>query len=220
MVTTIIPRNQALVATPYSMFNPPPLVPGTDGVAVPKENTTAVLCIAPGAATTYNELWGQELTLHAGDPHLALSSDDTYPNQIFHRDYSVLTGLDSDHELARVLVEFWQSRGFELGSLRQAWFDYLDQLTKPMKWSSLVRSELAAGRAFFLARKEEPVQVLGVVDTRLMTSEGPTQVRHGSVLVRHPDDPTNVWLQDAKVFARRYVWIKDPASGLLIPETN
>ncbi|HEU4715336.1 MAG TPA: hypothetical protein VFS14_00715 [Candidatus Saccharimonadales bacterium] len=216
---TIIPRNQSLSATPFNMFHLPPMVPGTNGMALPKADTVSVLCIAPGGATTHNDNWGQELTLHPGDPHLALAPDDTYPNQVFHRDY-VPVEPAPDHRLAAVLRDFWQQRGYAEEDLRDAWRRYLERFSTPPRWAELVRAQVEAGEVFFLARKEQPVLVRGVVDLRFMTSEGPTRLEHGSVLVEHPDDATNQWLLRADKFAGRYNWVEEPASGLLIPEVD
>lgn len=220
MTTSIILHNQALRTTPYNIFHLPPLVPGTNGVATPKPGADAVLCIAPGAATTYNEAWGQDLTLNPGDPHLAIASDDTYPNQVFHRDYVIKHGVTMSDPLARVLVQFWKERGFTLEHLTTAWPTYLGRLKKlkkPPSWMRIVEKELAKGSVFFFVKKEQPVIVRGVVDLRFTTSEGPTQLEHGAVLVQHPEDETNQWLIRAKKFAARYDWVKQPKSGLLIP---
>lgn len=220
MVTTIVPHNQSLKVTPYSVYHPPAFVPGTtNGVAQPKPTATAILCIAPAEATTYNPNWEQELTLHPGDPHLALAPNDTYPNQVFHRDYVVKDGAQ-DHPLAATLRKFWRDRGYSEKDLRQAWNKYLKRFKKPPKWAGQVRSLLAEGVVFFVARKEQAVVVRGVVDLRFMTSEGPTLLEHGAVLVQHPDDATNQWLVRAEKFAQRYDWQQSPRSGLLIPTVD
>jgi hypothetical protein len=221
LVTSIIARNQSLSATPFSMFHLPPLVPGTDGIAIPKPGTTAVLCIAPGSATTYNESWGQEFTLNPGDPHLAIASDDTYPNQIFNRDYVVIGAVTSSNTLGEVLREFWVTRGFGEDDFREAWLRYLAKFSEPLPpWLTTVRQLVSQDKYFFLAKKEQPAIVRGVVDLRILTSEGPTRVEHGSVLLEHPDDPTNQWLARAEKFAQRYDWVRAPTNGLFIPNTN
>lgn len=220
MARTIIPHNQSLKATPYSAYHPPTVVPGTaNGVALPKPEATAVLCIAPAEATTYNPNWEQELTLHPGDPHLALAPDDTYPNQVFHRDY-IVKGVAWDNPLAATLRRFWRERGYSEEDLRRAWSDYLQRFKKPPKWVVQVRPLVAEGEVFFVARKEQAVVVHGVVDLRFMTSEGPTLLEHGAVLVQHPDDPSNQWLVRAEQFARRYEWQQSPRSGLVIPTVD
>jgi len=219
MVETIIPYNQSLQATPYTMFHLPPFVPGTDGVAAPKPEATATLCVAPGDATTYNPNWQQELTLHPGVPHLALAANDTYPNQAFGRDYTVTGPVGRRDPLAKVLKDFWSSRGYGNDELRAAWLGYLDTFSKPLPWMAQVRAQVMSGQYFFNAKKERPIVVRGVVDLRFTTSEGPTLVEHGSVLVEHWDDPTNQWLIRAGNFAKRYDWVKAPSSGLLIPDT-
>lgn len=217
MTTSIVPRNQALDTTPYTIFHPPPLVPGTNGVAVPKPGANAVLCIAPSEATTHNMHWGQTLNLHTGEPHLAISPDDTYPNQVFLRDYAIKASVANDHPLARTLAEFWDTRGFGPAQLLAVWSDYLKRFKKPPSWVKMVRRELAQGRVFFFAEKTQPIIVRGVVDLRFMTSEGPTRLEHGAILAEHPDDRTNQWLLRAEKFAKRYEWAKQPKSGLLIP---
>lgn len=220
MVTSIVPRNHSLDATPMNMFHLPPLVPGTSGLALPKAEAIAVLCVAPAETTAHNANWGQELTLYPGVPHLALAPDDTYPNQVFSRDYLVESIADPRHPLAVVLREFWASRGYGEDDLRSAWHKYLATFTTPPAWLEMVRTAMANGSLFFHAKKAQPVIVRGVVDLRFMTSEGPTLVEHGSVLVEHPDDCTNQWLIRHEKFAQRYNWVEAPSGGLLIPDVN
>lgn len=220
-VTSIVAYNQSLAATPWNMFSLPPLVPGTAGLALPKADTTAVMCIAPGEATTYNKNWGQQLTLHPGNPHLALAKDDTYPNQVFSQDYVVVEAMEEAHPLAQVLLSFWHDRNCGRSHLQQAWRNYLSTFGKKRpKWVDRVKAQVEAGHLFFLARKEQQAIIRGVIDLRFQTSEGPTLAEHGSVLVEHPDDPTNQWLIRPDKFTKRYDWVREPSSGLLIPDVQ
>lgn len=221
MVSTIIPRNQVLATTPYSAYHLPPLVPGTEGIAKPKPTARAVVCVAPGSAKATNRYWEQELDLHHGDPHQAIAADDTYPNQVFARDYTVKAPVTLDDPLAVVLRDFWAARGFNESTLRDAWFYYLNTFKKRKPpWWKTVRQAVHDGSLFFEARKDREAIVRGVVDLRITTSEGPTTVEHGSVLLQHPDDPSNQWLARAEKFANRYDWVRTPKSGLLIPQNR
>lgn len=217
MVTSIVPHNQALASTPFDLFHQPPLVPGTAGIALPKPGANAVLCIAPGNAIAPNDTDGQELTLNTGVPHLALSTTDTYPNQVFHRDYVIVDAVAPTNPLANTLREFWEAQGFNTDALRTAWLHYLAAFQKQPKWLEFVKGKVLAGDYFFLGKKEQPALVRGVIDLRLMTSEGPVLAEHGSVVAEHPDDPTNQWLIGYERFSQRYNWVKEPSSGLLIP---
>ena len=129
-VSTIILRNQVLKATPFSAYHLPPLVPGTDGIAKPKPTARAVVCIAPGTTKATNRYWEQELDLHRGDPHQAIATDDTYPNQVFARDYTVKAPVALDDPLAVVLRDFWAARSYSETALRDAWFFYLSSFKK------------------------------------------------------------------------------------------
>ena len=221
MVATIVPHNQVLKTTPYSPYHLPPLVPGTAGTALPKPSARAVVCIAPGNATATNRHWQQELDLHRGDPHQAIAVDDTYPNQVFARDYSVHGAVAPSEPLAAALMKFWGTRGFDEATLREAWLRYLDTFKKRKPpWWKRVRQAVEKGSVFFEAKKDREVVVMGVVDLRITTSEGPTTLEHGSVLLQHPDDPSNQWLARADKFAARYDWAKSPRSGLLIPQVK
>ena len=83
-----------------------------------------------------------------------------------------------------------------------------------------VRQAVESGSLFFEAKKDREAIVRGVVDLRITTSEGPTTLEHGSVLLQHPDDPSNQWLARAEKFAGRYEWVRMPKSGLLIPQSR
>jgi|GEM_PF-3573319 len=221
MPTTIIPRNQILNTTPYSPYHLPPLVPGTAGTAQPKPTARAVTCIAPGDAKAHNRHWQQELDIHRGDPHQAIAADDTYPNQVFARDYTVYGAVTLSDPLAVTLKEFWLSRGFDETALKEAWRAYLATFKKRKPpWWKRVSQAVDGGAVFFEAKKDREVIVMGVVDLRITTSEGPTTLEHGSVLLQHPDDASNQWLARAEKFAERYEWARAPKSGLLIPQTR
>lgn len=209
--------NMALTP-PFSLFHLPPLVPGTEGIGLPKPGTDAVVCIAPGHATTYNENWGKDLVLERGFPHAALAPDDHYPNQMFERDYGLAHAVSADDPRAMALAAFWHDHGYDNMALRSAWSEYLDSFdeNRRPKWWADVRMQVEKGELFFLGKREQPVRVLGFLDLRLQTSEGPVIATHGSVLVVHPDDPTNTWLIDSEKFARRYNWVAMP-SGLVAP---
>src|SRR5688572_17342134 len=209
----ILNENAALVP-PYSLINPPPFEPGSSGVGVPLPGADAVVCIAPGPATTYNPNWGQELALARGYPHVALAADDHYPNQVLARDCVVVQGVPAGDPRAVALSEFWAKHGYGLPELQGAWAEYLvqfDEERKP-KWVDAVAAAVARGTVFFLALKEQPVIVLGRVDLRFQTSEGPTQLEHGMVVVVHPDDPTNVWALRPEKFDQRYNWMRVPSA--------
>jgi hypothetical protein len=221
MATTIIPRNQVLKVTPYSPYHLPPLVPGTAGMAQPKASARAVVCIAPGNAKAHNPHWQQELDIHSGDPHQAIARDDTYPNQAFARDYTVYAAVAASDPLALVLKDFWMSRGFNEQTLKEAWLTYLGGFRKRKPpWWRRVRQSVEGGAVFFEAKKDREVVVMGVVDLRITTSEGPTTLEHGSVLLQHPDDASNQWLARAEKFAERYNWTRSPKNGLLIPQAR
>ena len=218
---TIIPRNQALKATPFSPYHLPPLVPGTAGRAVPKPDARSVVCIAPGTTKAVNRHWQQELDIHVGDPHQAIAADDSYPNQVFARDYSVYGAVDTSDPLAAALRDFWTSRGHNEAALKGAWLSYLGRFkSRKPPWWTTVRQAVEHGSVFFDAKKDREVIVMGVVDLRITTSEGPTTLEHGSVLLQHPDDPSNQWLARAEKFAARYDWSQSPRSGLLIPQVK
>lgn len=221
MATSIIPRNQVLKVTPYSPYHLPPLVPGTAGKATPKPDARAVVCIAPGTTKAVNRHWQQELDIHTGDPHQAIAADDTYPNQAFARDYTVYSPVDVSDPLATTLRDFWTSRGHTEKAMRDAWLRYLDTFKrrKPPWWKRC-RQAVERGSVFFEAKKDREVIVMGVVDLRITTSEGPTTLEHGSVLLQHPDDPSNQWLARADKFAARYDWTQSPRSGLIIPQVR
>jgi hypothetical protein len=179
------------------------------------------VCIAPGNTKAINRHWQQELDIHRGDPHQAIASDDTYPNQVFARDYTVYGEVAASDPLAAALKKFWVSRGFNEVALKGAWLTYLDSFKKRKPpWWKRVRQCVEKGAVFFEAKKDREVIVMGVVDLRITTSEGPTTLEHGSVLLQHPDDPSNQWLARAEKFAARYDWVQSPKSGLVIPQVR
>lgn len=216
-----IAHNQADV-TGFNKIHLPPIVPFTQGVAYPKDEATAVLCIAPGEAIAPNEREGQDLNLHFGDPHLAIDSDplDTYPNQVFSRDYSVVRAVGYDDSLARVLREFWASQGFDKVNLRQAWLEYLKRFREDRRpsWFDLVWTEVQKGEVFFFAKKDQPVMVAGIVDMRFQTSEGPKELKTGDAVVYQISEngSQDWWVIGAKKLAERYDYVPMP-SGLLVP---
>lgn len=217
-VATILADNQALVP-PHSLAHLPAFVPGSDGIALPKPGADTIVCIAPGEAKTYNANWQQELTLHRGDPHVALAADDHYPNQVLARDCRLVTGLDQNDPRAQALLAFWTEAGYSQDDIKSAWLEYLATFNprKRPKWVDEVGAAVATGEIFFTAKKEQPVIVKGIVDLRYQTSEGPTTLEHGMAIVVHPDDPTNTWAIRAEQFEKRYNWVEMP-SGLVTPE--
>lgn len=138
-----------------------------------------VYCIAPGTAQTYNENWGQTLDLNPGDPHLAVESDDHYPNVKFEDDYEVGDAIGPDDDSrAAALRDFWAERGYEID-------------------------------AFYRATKTQPAIVLGVVASgsdgqEFLTSEGPTRLDAGCVVLQHPRDENNVWVIRPDKFNKKY----------------
>lgn len=218
-MATILARNEAIPA-PFSLYHLPPMIPGSGGVAIPKADFVRMVCIAPADAHIgYNPGFGSELDIKAGEPHMAVSPDDHYPNQVMVRDCVVGNPAQGDDPKAAALVQFWESKGHDHASMRHAWLTWLGKFkvdARPPWWDQVHSQVLHRNTVVFEARKEQPVVVMGITDLRLQTSEGPAWLVHGSAVVCHPHDRNNVWRIEPHKFESSYDWQEVP-SGLYVP---